>query len=49
MGIVQKHFTKMYAGITSLQNERSEAQDLILRMASREGEIVELKKPVNIT
>jgi dynein heavy chain 1 len=49
VAIVQKHFTKMYAGITSLQNQKSETQDLILRMSSREGEVVDFKKHVNVT
>jgi dynein heavy chain 1 len=48
VAIVQKHFTKMYAGITALQNQKAES-DLILRMCSREGEVVDFKKPVNIT
>lgn len=48
VAIVQKHFTKMYAGITALQNQKAE-HDLIMRMSSREGEVVDFKKPVNIT
>jgi len=39
----------MYAGITSLQNQKSETNDLILKMSSREGEVVDFKKHVNIT
>lgn len=50
VAIVQKHFTKMYAGITSLTSQKNEAsQDLVLKMSSREGEVVEFKKSVNIT
>ena len=49
VSIVQKHFTKMYAGITSLKSEKVETNDLVLKMCSREGEIVDFKKPVNIT
>lgn len=37
VGIVQRHFTKMYAGITSLKSEKSNDQDLVLKMCSREG------------
>lgn len=39
----------MYAGITALQNQKGQTGDLILRMLSREGQIVDFKKPVNIT
>jgi hypothetical protein len=39
----------MYAGITALGNQKTENGDLIQRMMSREGEIVEFKKNVNIT
>lgn len=48
VGIVQRHFTKMYAGITSLKSERENGNDIILKMCSREGEIVDFKKPVSI-
>lgn len=49
VAVVQRHFTKMYAGITSLRNEKTEGQDIIHTMLSREGEVVEFKKGVNIT
>lgn len=49
VAVVQRHFTKMYAGITSLKNEKREGQDIIHTMLSREGEVVEFKKGVNIT
>lgn len=49
VAIVQRHFTKMYAGITSLKAEKVGGNDLVLKMNSREGEVVEFKKPVNIT
>ena len=49
VAIVQRHFTKMYAGITSLKSEKVEGNDLVLKMASREGEVVDFKRPVNIT
>lgn len=49
VAIVQKHFTKMYAGITSLHNEKVEGQDMIHTMSSREGEMVIFKDQVNIT
>lgn len=50
VAIVQKHFTKMYAGITALANQKNESnQDMILKMSSREGETVDFKKHVNIT
>jgi hypothetical protein len=39
----------MYAGITSLRNEKKDGQDIIHTMLSREGEVVGLKKGVNIT
>lgn len=47
--IVQRHFTKMYAGITALKSDNVDGNDLVLKMSSREGEIVDFKKPVNIT
>lgn len=49
VAIVQRHFTKMYAGITSLKAEKVDGNELVLKMTSREGEIVDFKKPVNIT
>jgi dynein heavy chain 1 len=49
VAIVQRHFTKMYAGITSLANEKTDGNDYILKMSSREGEVVTFKKPVCIT
>lgn len=49
VAVVQRHFTKMYAGITSLKNEKREGNDIIHTMLSREGEVVEFKKGVNIT
>lgn len=39
----------MYAGITSLRNEKSDGQDVIHTMLSRQGEVVEFRKGVNIT
>lgn len=48
VSIVQRHFTKMYAGITSLKSEKENGNDIILKMCSREGEIVDFKKPVSI-
>jgi len=40
----------MYAGITALANQKNESnQDLVLKMSSREGEVVDFKKHVNIT
>ena len=39
----------MYAGITSLKNTGDSKQDLIIEMASRQGEVVPLKNKVNIT
>jgi dynein heavy chain 1 len=49
VAIVQRHFTKMYAGITALANEKTDGNDYILKMSSREGEVVTFKKPVCIT
>lgn len=47
---VQKHFNKMYAGITTLDTEKSEkGEDLVTGMNSREGENVRFAKHVNIT
>ena len=40
----------MYAGITALTNQKNENnQDMILKMSSRQGQIVDFKKQVNIT
>lgn len=39
----------MYAGITALQNQKSQTNDVIMKMSSREGEIVEFKRQVSIT
>ena len=49
VAIVQRHFTKMYAGITSLNNEKIDGKDIILKMLSREGEVVEFRNTVNVT
>lgn len=43
---VQRHFTKMYAGITALE---SEDNDLITGIVSREGEIVKYVQPVKVS
>jgi dynein heavy chain 1 len=49
VAIVQRHFTKMYAGITALKNTKEDSRDVIHTMLSREGEVVALRKGVNIT
>lgn len=47
---VQKHFNKMYAGITTLDCEKNEKnEDLVTGMNSREGENVKFVKAINIT
>lgn len=46
---VQRHFNKMYAGITSLSSENKEGNDILLGMHSKEGEYVPFEKTVNIT
>lgn len=46
---VQRHFNKMYAGITSLTTENKDGQDLLYGMHSKEGEYVTFDKNVNIT
>jgi dynein heavy chain 1 len=43
---VQRHFTKMYAGITSLE---SEDNDNITGIVSREGETVKYVTPVKVS
>lgn len=49
VAVVQRHFNKMYAGITTLRNSGQPDKDLVLEMSSREGESVLLRTPVNIT
>jgi dynein heavy chain 1 len=49
VAVVQRHFNKMYAGITSLRSTGDPEKDLILEMASREGEVVPLRAPVSIS
>lgn len=44
---VQRHFQKMYAGITSLEN--SENGDLITGMISKENELVNFVNPIRIS
>lgn len=39
----------MYAGITALHNEKTDGQDVIHTMLSREGEMVKFRQGVNIT
>ena len=43
---VQRHFTKMYAGITALE---SEDNDNITGIVSREGEVVKYVSPVRVS
>jgi len=47
---VQRHFTKMYAGIVSLEAEGSSAgtSSTVTGMNSREGESVRFEKPVSL-
>jgi dynein heavy chain 1 len=35
VAIVQRHFTKMYAGITSLKAEKIDGNEMVLKMTSR--------------
>jgi dynein heavy chain 1 len=46
---VQRHFNKMYAGITTLSVEREGDDDILLGMHSKEGESVNFEKTVNVT
>jgi dynein heavy chain 1 len=46
---VQRHFNKMYAGITTLSVEKEGEDDLLLGMSSKEGESVDFEKSVNVT
>lgn len=45
--LVQRHFPKMFAGITSLRFENE--GDMLLGMFSREGEFVEFSKEILIS
>ncbi|ETM34531.1 hypothetical protein L914_18397 [Phytophthora nicotianae] len=44
---IQRHLSKMFAGISSLEMDNSSG--VILGMASREGEVVHFKEPVKTT
>lgn len=46
---VQRHFPKMYAGITTLTNQKNEKQeDIVMGMNSKEGETVAFDTHINV-
>ena len=46
--MVQRHYTKMYAGIQSLKTQKKEGDELLLGMNSREGEYITFEKTISI-
>ena len=46
---IQRHFAKMFAGITTVNTEKNEKnEDLVIGMNSREGESVTFSTKVNV-